>query len=118
MIYNNFICVVQQERPAAIPKGYTMESFDVEKLSTNQWSISLTPGNCGYGLPLMGVCGGVQKGSGGQDDATYGFQGVLSTVNVSRTQATTKPTGGNFSLSYQGQTIPGTLTLGRPSYLQ
>ena len=86
-----------------------MESFDVEQLSANEWTISLTPGNCGYGLPLLGVHRGLSILSQ-EDTSTYGFSGVQSRVTIQRIQATTPPVRGNFSVSYQGRTIPGTVS--------
>ncbi|OCT77099.1 hypothetical protein XELAEV_18032294mg, partial [Xenopus laevis] len=75
----------------------------------NQYSITITPANCGYNIPLLSV--GFATNIENSSDNTATYRGDLwpndTVININRTQAASPPIGGTFSIEAYGKQIQG-----------
>ena len=91
----------------AMPNGFLIKDFRVEKTTEKNWTVSLLPANCGSPLPLFAVVGAIRGENGNSDDVTYTVDGLNSSVRVKRVQEASPPIQGTFDIQYDGHVIEG-----------
>ncbi|XP_040210792.1 fibrocystin-L-like [Rana temporaria] len=102
---------VPRRRPALSKIGVVISSIAVTSTfstSVIQYTITITPYNCGYNFPLIavGFAEGIQNNA---DSAIYRAstwsEGI--SIRINRTQTASPPVGGTFSIVGQGNKITG-----------
>lgn len=85
-----------------------IESFDVKKIGSAVWAISMMPAHCGTNIDMINIVDAVQTDNN-DDFITYRPVNQTSTVTVTRDQKATPPIGGTFELTFEGRTLSGTI---------
>lgn len=91
----------------AMPNGFIIKDYKIEKTSETNWTISLLPANCGSPMPLFSVVEHNGNENGSPDDVTYTTPGLNSSVRVRRVQEASPPIEGMFDIEYRGNVIKG-----------
>ena len=91
--------------PAAQPNGALIESFDVSKLSTGSWEVSIKPADCAENLGLFNVLG-KNATTVTPSNKTYVIS-ERATLSVTLKQRTSPAVKGKFDLVYDGKRIEG-----------
>ena len=91
----------------AMPNGFIIKDYKIEKTTETNWTISLLPANCGSPMPLFSVVEHTGNENGSPDDVTYTRPGLNSSVRVRRVQEASPPIEGMFDIEYRGNVIKG-----------
>ena len=91
----------------AMPNGFIIKDYKIEKTTETNWTISLLPANCGSPMPLFSVVEHTGNENGSPDDVTYTTPGLNSSVRVRRVQEASPPIEGMFDIEYRGNVIKG-----------
>ena len=91
----------------AMPNGFIIKDYKIEKTTETNWTISLLPANCGSPMPLFSVVEHTRNENGSPDDVTYTTPGLNSSVRVRRVQEASPPIEGMFDIEYRGNVIKG-----------
>ena len=91
----------------AMPNGFIIKDYKIEKTTESNWTISLLPANCGSPMPLFSVVEHTRNENGSPDDVTYTTPGLNSSVRVRRVQEASPPIEGMFDIEYRGNVIKG-----------
>jgi len=85
-------------------------SFDVTKIGSAAWSISMTPSHCGTNIDMIKIVDALRVDNNTSHDViTYrpDNQTSRSLIAVTRDQKATPPIGGTFELTYEGRRLTG-----------
>ena len=97
--------IVTKMRKAAKPNGHWISDMSVTKTSSKEFSVSMSPAECGDNLPLFAVVGA--QSSGSKDDMNFNFTEFSSDIRIQREQAASPPLTGAFDLSQLNETVKG-----------
>ncbi|OCT77100.1 fibrocystin-L [Xenopus laevis] len=110
---NNINGATVRREPALANRGIMILDVAVAPWTNgslrNQYSVTITPVNCGYNFPLLSV--GFATNIENSSDNTATYRGDLwpngTVININRTQAASPPIGGTFSIQAYGKQIQG-----------
>ena len=92
-------------RKVAKPNGHWISEVSVNKQSASEFTITMSPVNCGDNLPLFAIAGA--QASGSQDDRNFNFTEFTSEIRIQRKKAASPPLTGMFDLSHLNKTVHG-----------
>lgn len=101
--------LVSNKREASKPNGHWISEVSVEKSSSTEWTIVMTPAKCGDNIPLIDIAGAQRTDV--EEERNFHFNEFHSAIKVKRKQAASPPITGTFDLLHQNRTIRGIVTV-------
>ncbi|KAG8441692.1 hypothetical protein GDO86_010757 [Hymenochirus boettgeri] len=96
-----------RREPVLANRGIMISGVSVASLKNafSQYTVTITPSNCGYNIPLMSVGFAAEKGNNRGDSASYranSWPGNAE-ITINRTQIASPPIGGTFNVQAYGK---------------